>query len=293
MMDTWALPERYGGSVGFVCVSCAGPALAEAFVRELQLQHTDVTWIAEEADMPSWGQLGCSGFIVLDGSGAVASRATSAYLSVKEEAFRDVERILDDMLGRKPVPPASKRGRVDASVACSRCAEVRFGGDCGTVNTREREASIPAPAPVASVKVDVLDDEHRDCELRLAELEEAVAAAEGGASAEGVAAALRAVVSAYESHFAHEEKLLDEFLYAEVLPAEGGDAPERGFSADRNARTSHFADHQAMLSSLAELLHDAAAVDAAAVSRIRRDFERHATLYDGAYADRLSVAMTA
>ena len=38
-MDAWARAEAYGGRVSFVCVSCAGPDLAAAFVAELRLSE--------------------------------------------------------------------------------------------------------------------------------------------------------------------------------------------------------------------------------------------------------------
>ena len=100
------------------------------------------------------------------------------------------------------------------------------------------------------------------------------------------------VLSAYEAHFAHEEALLDEHLYAAVAgSAAGGGGTAGGFSADQGARTSHFADHRAMLGSVRVLLEDVKEVDAATVLKLQLDFERHATAYDGSYADRLSAAM--
>ena len=216
---------------------------------------------------------------MLDGAGEVVSAKTKAYLEVKQEAFRDVERILDGLLGRDAPAPAAKRVRPAGGAACSSCSKVRFGSDCDADAPEDAAGEV---APVGSVGVGALDDEHAECERRLGELGAAAAA---GA---GVADALRALLAAYERHFSHEERLLDEHLYAEVAADAGG------FSADRNARTSHFADHEAMLGAVRALLSGGAgAVDAAAVLRLRREFARHATLYDGAYADRLSAALAA
>jgi len=145
---------------------------------------------------------------------------------------------------------------------------------------------------VPSVKVAVLDDEHERCEAALTAL-----------AARRDPAALRELLAAYAEHFAHEEALLDEHLYVGVETADG-------FSADKGARTSHFADHEAMLSGIrrmiSELERKAAiaadlgidvsignSVSEAEVHRLAADFERHATAYDGGYADRLSAAMAA
>ena len=281
-MDKWA--STYGAKAGFVCVSCRGPELARTFARKLQLQHCHNTWIEDEDDMPTWGQLGCSGFIVIDGSDKVICDATAKYLEVKEDAFLHVERLLDTMLGtqKEEVTPSAKRGRVEAS--CQSCAQVCFASDNGKRKQKAETDSAPVKA-VASVKVDVLDEEHQECESRLAALDSLVA--EGHDNCTKVEAAIRAVISAYETHFANEEDMLDKHLYADVVTRNG----VSGFSADLGARTSHFADHKTMISDVRKLLQNVSAVDVSAVLRIRRDFERHATQYDGQYADRLSSAL--
>ena len=93
-MDTWAV--RYGDAASFVCVSCAGPGLAVQFANELQLSKCTITY-AERG--PSWGQLGCNGFIILDASHNVVCPSTSAYLQVGEKAFRHVESLLEPLIG--------------------------------------------------------------------------------------------------------------------------------------------------------------------------------------------------
>lgn len=272
-MDAWA--ARFGAAAAFVCVSCAGPQLATQFGNELKLKNCHNTWVDHD-DMPKWGQLGCNGFIVLDGSHSVVCKASRAFLEVREQAFRHVETLLSALIVEKPVPK-QEDGSVDPSVGGA-CAKVRFGD--GKEEKEEPEAS--APKKVASVKVAVLDDEHERCEAALADLAE-----------RRNAAALRELLAAYEEHFAHEEALLDEHLYADAKQA-------TGFSADQGARTSHFGDHEAMLAAIRKMLSDRAGVseDLASVSaddatQLAREFERHATAYDGNYADRLSAAMGA
>jgi len=271
-MDAWA--KRYGASAAFVCVSCAGPQLATQFGNEQRLQHCHNTWVDQD-DMPTWGQLGCNGFIILDGSHSVVCKASRAYLEVKEAAFRHVETLLSALIVEKPVP-TQEDGSVDPSVGGA-CAQVRFGS-----KEAEPKAEGAAPSKVASVKVDVLDEEHERCEAALARLAE-----------RRNVASLRELLAAYEEHFAHEEKLLDQHLYADARQA-------TGFSADKGARTSHFGDHEAMLGALRKLVaaraglnESLASISVAEVQQIAVDFERHATSYDGSYADRLSAAMAA
>lgn len=332
-MDAWAV--SYGSSVAFVCVCCAGPQLASQFGNELKLKNCHNTWVDHD-DMPSWGQLGCNGFIVIDGSDAVICQASSAFLEVRGQAFRHVEKLLDALLSSQPAPQL-KSGRVDPAVG-GHCAEVRFGaepevdeevivsglssrpelngkrglvlsqaaggrlevqveGEAAPLSIKRQNLTVLAAdeAPevtavdaqsikVQSVKVAVLDDEHALCEDKLALLGRLTESNAGGKQLQ-IAEALRGLLAAYEEHFAHEEALLDEHLYA------GLEHEKSGFSADKGARTSHFADHQAMLSSVRRLLGDGAPVSYSDVSALAADFVRHATAYDGSYADRLSAAM--
>lgn len=100
-MDAWAL--QYAGTASFVCVCCAGPQLAQEFAKKLQLRACTNTWVDED-DMPAWGQLGCNGFIVLDGSRAVVCRQSPAYLEVKDVAFKYVDTLLQTLIDQKPPP---------------------------------------------------------------------------------------------------------------------------------------------------------------------------------------------
>lgn len=287
-MDAWA--ASYGSSAAFICVSCAGPQLATQFGNELKLKNCHNTWV-DEGDMPTWGQLGCNGFIVIDGSDAVVCQASSAYLEVNSAAFRHVETLLDALVSSRAVPKLTS-GRVDASVGGA-CAEVRFGADADAEaeEMKRQKIEVQAPSgPVPSVKVDVLDEEHRLCEKKLGLLGRLTEPPGVGGRRKQIHEALRGLLAAYEAHFSHEESLLDEHLYAGV--ARGDAAGGGGFSADKGARTSHFADHEAMLGSVRKLL-DSSSVDAADVLRLQLDFERHATAYDGGYADRLSAALSA
>tara|TARA_B110001452_G_C15228730_1_gene425757 strand:- start:1356 stop:2195 length:840 start_codon:yes stop_codon:yes gene_type:complete len=277
-MDAWA--KRYGDSAAFICVSCAGPQLATQFGNQQRLQHCHNTWVDQD-DMPTWGQLGCNGFIILDSSHSVVCKASRAYLEVREQAFRHVETLLSALIVEKPVPK-QEDGSVDPSVGGA-CAKVRFGSKDAEEEKEEQQVSkVAKVSKVASVKVAALDDEHEQCEAVLAKLAQ-----------QRNAAALQELLSVYEEHFAHEEALLDEHLYAAAKEA-------TGFSADKGARTSHFGDHEALLNSVRKMIDDRAdvsatlaSVSAAEVQKLASEFEKHATNYDGAYADRLSAAMAA
>jgi len=129
---------------------------------------------------------------------------------------------------------------------------------------------------VPSVKVKVLDDEHEQCTAAINELVQ-----------DRSAASLQRVLDVFAAHFSHEEALLDEHLYAETLHTSGG------FSADRNARTSHMQDHERILSSLRKMLRACGedAVPPSYVKLVQQEFAGHAEMYDGHYAERLALKM--
>lgn len=93
-MDAWAV--RYKGRANFVCVGCDGPDLSSAMGSRMRLKNCVNAYIPSRKDMPRWGQLGCSGFIILgSGDQRIITPKTSAYLEVEDQAFRQVESILD------------------------------------------------------------------------------------------------------------------------------------------------------------------------------------------------------
>ena len=61
-------------------------------------------FIKSPSDMPRWGQLGCSGFIIVDAQKRIVTKATAAYLQVKELAFGHVEVLLDALLAGAAAP---------------------------------------------------------------------------------------------------------------------------------------------------------------------------------------------
>ena len=139
-----------------------------------------------------------------------------------------------------------------------------------------------------SVKVAEMDEEHERCADAMEVLVR-----------DRTVASLRCVLQEFEAHFRHEEELLDQHLYSEIL--EGGPV---GFSADVSARRSHFADHERILADIRtecgrcnalQGADAAAVVSKAFAAQVVAEFERHADQYDGHYADRLaeSIAISA
>lgn len=249
-MDVWA--SVYGNKVGFLCASCAGPELARSFGERLKLKHCKNVWL-DENNMPTWGQLGCNGFIILDETHSVKCKATAAFLQVKQEAFRFVEKMLSAWITVENTPRVTT---ACSEAPASTCANIRLGQDLTD--------------PIPSVKVDILDEEHHECEEALRILRD-----------RRDAASLSQFLTVLQDHFRHEERLLDEYVYTEQT---------FGFSADTNARKSHFADHARILEEIEAYL-GYAVIPTSAVNDFNNRFYTHTTRYDVDYADRLSEAM--
>ena len=126
-MDAWA--STYAGAASFVIVSCAGPQLAAEFGKQLRLKTCINTWVDEE-DMPSWGQLGCNGFIVLDGARSVVCRQSPAYLEVREQAFKYVDTLLSSLVAQAPTPALASGTAVSISGLVSKPELNGLSGVC-------------------------------------------------------------------------------------------------------------------------------------------------------------------
>mmetsp|Transcript_4832 Transcript_4832/g.12444 ORF Transcript_4832/g.12444 Transcript_4832/m.12444 type:complete len:394 (-) Transcript_4832:293-1474(-) len=81
--------------------------------------------------MPTWGQLGCNGLIVLDGGGRVVCRSSPAFLDVREQAFEYVETLLNSLipasgphaLGPAAAPASAIEGAGPAAAATGALSE--------------------------------------------------------------------------------------------------------------------------------------------------------------------------
>ena len=147
-MDKWA--RELGDLASFICIGCAGPQLASQFVSQLRLESCTVGWVSE-GHGPSWGQLGCNGFIVLHEKLRVVCDATSAFLELRELAFRDVDAVLEALLSGAPVPRVRPGQRVvlknlqtaslnGASALCVEKADAE--GRCAVVLPNRRRISV-------------------------------------------------------------------------------------------------------------------------------------------------------
>lgn len=106
-MNHWAKSAKY--DCNFLCICVVGDRGAVSLAREMgkqsQLTHCVNGFIDNDAGMPNYGQLGCQGFIVLDPQHQVVSAGTSAFMQVRDLAFKHVETLLDAVCSERS-PPA-------------------------------------------------------------------------------------------------------------------------------------------------------------------------------------------
>mmetsp|Transcript_50007 Transcript_50007/g.143973 ORF Transcript_50007/g.143973 Transcript_50007/m.143973 type:complete len:384 (+) Transcript_50007:174-1325(+) len=105
-MNAWAKDGQY--DCHFLCICVLGDQsaynLAREMSKQMKLTHCVNGFIDNEQDMPTYGQLGCRGFIVLDAEHRLVSPGTSAFMEVRGLAFDHVEALLSAVCSGRPTP---------------------------------------------------------------------------------------------------------------------------------------------------------------------------------------------
>mmetsp|Transcript_11901 Transcript_11901/g.27900 ORF Transcript_11901/g.27900 Transcript_11901/m.27900 type:complete len:379 (+) Transcript_11901:280-1416(+) len=128
-MELWARGPL-GDSVDFLCACVESQTVAKAFGRMFQMERCLNGFIPGSAHMPrGYGQLGCSGFVLVDGQGRFLSKRTQAFLQVGEEAFGDLESVLRVHLQSTPLAGTPQLG----SDADNSSGEYPYGVGCVAV----------------------------------------------------------------------------------------------------------------------------------------------------------------
>lgn len=120
--------------------------------------------------MPAYGQLGCRGFFVLDSELQVVSAATSAFMEVRQIAFRHVEALLDAICGGWALPKVCPGEFVELMAAPSGKAELLGQrGLCVKLEKQGEVVHVALPGgktsllPATSVrKIDAAEDDDMD-----------------------------------------------------------------------------------------------------------------------------------
>lgn len=96
-MQAWASSDDWNANFLCICVNGDEKAAQVATSMATQFQMADVDahgYIDTENGLPTFGQLGCQGLVIVDDKGNFISRKTQALLKIGHDAFHHVERLL-------------------------------------------------------------------------------------------------------------------------------------------------------------------------------------------------------
>lgn len=224
-METWATLSPYGDKVQYLCVCVEQPPnglyVCKLFANMFSFDKAVNAYIPGRSYMPvGYGQLGCSGFIVVDGQAQFISRKSKAFLDYGEEAFRDVERMVQMEL---------QRLNVDEATTTTPSSQSKEEHSTTSQNESKKETIVSIECP-SSVGDAAMDEEHQECTTAINYLLQ-----------NPTQEALTEVIQVLEEHFRHEEDLLR----------------DNGFGSDTDPLSplvSHRKDHDRILNIGKEVL---------------------------------------
>lgn len=326
-MDRWAREEKYDCNFLCVCVTADRGAsrLAADFASQLKLQHCVNAFIDNQADMPDYGQLGCSGFIVMDAGHTVVSTCTSPFLQVRSLAFAHVEALLEAIVARRPMPPVCpgefvriSGGEADLEGASAVCLRIQERGALllqVLTGPKSQQQVTLAAWQVAKIGSERELERGEPDSVRLPEscsngacreddcqegpsVDEAYIAAQLALVSVRVPAmdaehaecadALRRLATEMSAAALREalETLGSHFAHEEAL------FDEHGFGEHADARFSakrtHIDDHNRLLEKMRRELLSESPLTVAFARDLLQDFHEHTSRYDTQYSDLLS-----
>jgi len=127
-MENWASSGEF--DVNFICICVNGDSTAQSvakdFANRYRMSGVVNGYISDQANLPSFGQLGCQGLMLVDVEGNFIWRRSPAFLKEGEKAWRKVEKKLLEIgcyrgeKGAADFEEAPLRFAVGARVEC-RC----------------------------------------------------------------------------------------------------------------------------------------------------------------------------
>jgi hypothetical protein len=179
-METWAkaIPQ-----VQFLCICDDNKQVAIAIHYMIQFQHvTNAVIPSNQFRIHGYGQLGCSGFVVIDKHGHFVNLKTKAYLEYGEYAFKHVDAILTTLLEDDD-------------------------GKQHEEESKDEEDVFKQPIlHVASTGIIAMDQEHKECTDAMNNVISNPSSKEN----------LSTLYHILKSHFSHEEHLMKQFFMKET-----------------------------------------------------------------------------
>mmetsp|Transcript_10422 Transcript_10422/g.14631 ORF Transcript_10422/g.14631 Transcript_10422/m.14631 type:complete len:256 (-) Transcript_10422:451-1218(-) len=228
-MEKWASHTYSKGDVQFLTVCVDSLGVAKQFANMFRFANVVNCHIPSRGYMPvGYGQLGCSGFIVVDPQGNFVSRKTRAYLDYGDAAFTHLEKLLQDRFG---ISPVKRKTVVPSTSFLPTSSSSSSSSSSTTVNKKEKQEEEKKDStvdlqPVPSVGIDSMDAEHEQCEEALSLL-----------LTSPNTQTLESVLIELTSHFSHEEDLMKKHGFGQPVDSTDPFSPFR----------SHVKDHERIL----------------------------------------------
>eukprot|EP00931_Biecheleriopsis_adriatica_P077488 TRINITY_DN51040_c0_g1_i1.p1 TRINITY_DN51040_c0_g1~~TRINITY_DN51040_c0_g1_i1.p1 ORF type:complete len:251 (+),score=40.56 TRINITY_DN51040_c0_g1_i1:249-1001(+) len=243
-MASWASADNASSKINLlmVCLEIGKQGLhtAQSFGRRFELPTPVLNgYVEQKSELPSFGQLGCQGFVVLGPHGEFAMQRTiPCYLEAEQKAFHAVEKLVFSLWGISLEPQVASR------------------------SPQESEH----PFILSSVGVPEMDAEHEAIQTAVAELRRN----------KGVDSMARLLLL-WNQHSQHEEELFQKFDFG------------RHRSDGASAATGPHCEHHRHISRMMEEFINGKTSSHCQVDLVAREIERHAALYDAAYAGKLGA----
>jgi len=98
-MERWAQEGDF--NVNFICICVNGDSTALPTAKDFATRYRMTAafngYISDQASLPSWGQLGCQGLILVDSKGNFITKRSASFLQEGEKAWRKVEKKLFEL----------------------------------------------------------------------------------------------------------------------------------------------------------------------------------------------------
>lgn len=244
-MALWGADASSKVNLLMVCMELGryGLRTAQDFGMRFSLPHSVTNGFVEQrSDLPSFGQLGCQGFVVLGPHGEFAmQRTVPCYLDQGDKAFAAVEKLLSSLWG------------------------ICLGGSPAAAPV-PANAIVMKPLAMASVGVPEMDSEHDGLAKAVQELQRSRSLD-----------ALQKLLALWCSHSEHEEQLFEKFDFGKHRTADQG----------RAATVPHCQHHRAIASMMNGIVQAGRSPSVNEIDSVVAEVQRHADIYDDAYAGKL------
>ena len=282
-MEKWAANPSFGQHIAFFCLNVDSPddvALhaSKQFSTNLQLENC-YTGFFREGSIPSFGQLGCSGFIIAKPDGSIAVPKSPAFLHYRDQAFdwmlRFFQLICTDQnqgnprtnTGAKPQQQVVTAPAPRPSRGYQQSEEEQQTSPTSNTNhisPGDRDGNNSTNSSLL-LSIQSMDEEHNECFDIIQRASQLIH------DRPMMEEALRDLYCHLQDHFDHEEHLMNQCKF-------GGGIGGKGWQGHRS-------DHERVLSKISVLLDRNISHCALneLISGLAQDLNNHITQYDSLY----------